>query len=91
MSEGSISVETMALMARSKLPGLGLVEPDRRLHHAQVALDVEVLLQHGLDRDRPQLEGRDVAHDEVEILEAVGVPASFIRRGFLHGRLEVLL
>jgi hypothetical protein len=44
-----------------------------------------VLLEHRLDRDRPELEGRDVADDEVEVLEAVGV-ARFLHQtpGFLH-------
>src|SRR5258706_8655371 len=50
-----------------------LVEPDRGLHDAEVRLDVEVLFQHRLDRDRPQLEALDVPDDEVEALQPLRV------------------
>src|SRR5687767_45267 len=71
---------------------LRLVEPNRGLDNPQVALDVEVLLQHRLDGDRPQLEGRDVADDEVQVPQAVAVAGLLHEAsGLLHGRLDVLL
>src|SRR5207249_10368476 len=40
-----------------EIAALGVVKPDRLDNRAQFALDVEGLLQHCLDRLRPQLKG----------------------------------
>src|SRR5262249_43296728 len=75
-----------------EVAGRRLVEPHRRLYDTEVALDVEVLLQHGLDGHRPELEGRDVAHDEIEVPDAVRVSRFFHQPpSFLHSRFYVLL
>ena len=50
----------------------GIVEPDRLDRRAQVALHIEPFLQHRLDRLRPQLEARHVAHQKIEPVNAVG-------------------
>src|SRR5467141_3279934 len=75
-----------------EVTGLGFIEPDGRLNDSQVALDVQMFFEHGLNGDGPELEGRDVAHDEVEIAETLSVSR---RRhqlaSLLHGRLDVLL
>src|SRR5882672_10109918 len=75
-----------------EVTGLGFIEPDRRLNDSQVAFDVQMFFEHRLNGDGPELEGRDVAHDEVEIAETLSVSR---RRhqlaSLLHGRLDVLL
>src|SRR6516162_3859301 len=55
------------------MPARGIVEPYRFYDGAQIALDIEPFLQHGLDRLRPELETGDVAHHEIQSLEATGV------------------
>ena len=55
-----------------------VVEPHRFDDGAQVALDVEPFLQHRLDGLRPELEAGDVADQEIESFEAVGMPAAAI-------------
>ncbi len=55
------------------MPAGDVVEPHRFDDRAQVALDVEPLLQHRLDRLRPELEAGDVAHQEIQALDAVGM------------------
>ena len=82
----------MAPIARSKWPlAVSSNQTDstvvRRLH-----LDVESFLQHRLDRLRPQLEARHVAHQEIEPLDAVGVAGGGHQRlGLLDRRGGIVL
>ena len=54
----------MAPIARSKLPLAVSSNHTEFDHRAQIALDVERLLQHRLDGLRPQLEAGDVADQD---------------------------
>jgi len=77
MSEGSISVDTIALIARSKFPAeLRRTRP--KFARREDSSDVEVFLEHGLDRDRQSLNVAMSRTTEVEVPDAVGVA------GFLH-------
>src|SRR5258705_4411629 len=69
-----------------------LLEPLGDLDHADVGLDVEVLLQHRLDGHRPELEGVGLAHQEIEVLEALAIAGRLHQLlGFLDRGLRVLL
>ena len=52
---------------------LGVVEPHRFNNRAQIALDIERLLQHSLDGLRPEFEGRNVANQVIQPLDALAV------------------
>src|SRR5207237_6125573 len=71
---------------------LGVVEPYGLDDGAQVALNIQGFLQHRLNRLRPKLKARHVAHQKIEPLNAVGVPGGIEQRlGFLCGSGRILL
>ena len=56
------------------MPAQRIVEPHRLDDGSQIALDIEPLLQHRLDRLRPELKAGDIADHEIQPFDAVGVP-----------------
>ena len=70
----------------------GIVEPHRLHHRTQIALHTDVLLQHRLNRLRPQLERGDITNHEVEAFDAVGVAGGGHQRfGLIDRRGRILL
>ena len=64
-----MSVDTMALIVMSNLPACASSNHTETCTVRRVRLDVEGLLQHGLDGRRPLLEGRRISDQEIYILD----------------------
>lgn len=80
----------MTPRARSKLPVLASSNQVELRRNPKFHVDVERLLQQSLDRLRPQPETRQITHQHILPLEAVGVAGSGHQRlGFLDRRSRV--
>src|SRR5437660_4259608 len=78
--------------AQVEIAALRLLEKGGDLDRPALGLDVERLLEHRLDRDRPQLPAGALPDDEVDVPEAGGIPSRGHQApGFLDRRFGILL
>src|SRR5438309_2322887 len=78
--------------AQVEITALRLLEKGGDLDRPELRLDVERLLEHRLDRNRPELPAGALPDDEVDVPEAGGIPGRGHQApGFLDCRLGILL